>query len=398
MERTFIDLIRSLFPLSKRHRATLERLSKHLSSEQIKDIRYLLKTKKIGVVTSATRISKTLTPFSAYTQFQILSEDPSLNVFIKDINAQLQTNLRIDSFNSFSKHAHERLIRYIAPNILGLAEIKETVLLLLFAKERLHLLLIGDPGTGKTDIIRSAQRLAPISSFGLGSGTSGAGLSVSMKGKTMELGLLPLANEGVCCIDELNLLEKKDRAALYSAMEKGFVTYDKKGMHKQVDAKVRILATANPVGDKFVGKSLSVLKQQLPFDAALLSRFHLSYVIREPDAIKLASIAKQIVRNDSIKLREEDLDYIKEYISYALEKDVEFDITYENLISDFIKETKLNEHKYIVEIGPRMVHGIMRIAQAKARIELRNKTTKEDTLDAIRLVKESLYIEGIIRP
>lgn len=398
MERTFKDLILSLFPLSKDHKIILSRLSNDLKNEQIKDIKYLLKTKKIGVVTTPTRISKELTGFSAYTQFQILVENQQIQTFINDINSHVKERSQENSYLSFSKHAYERLSRYIAPNILGLAEIKETVLLLLFSKERFHILLIGDPGTGKTDIIRSAQRLAPISSFGLGSGTSGAGLSVSMKGNDMELGLLPMANEGICCIDELNLMQVRDRAALYSAMEKGFVSYDKKGVHKQVSAQVRILATANPVGDKFVGRSLSVLKEQLPFDAALLSRFHLSYVIREPDAHKLATIAKKIVKSDSIKLREEDLDYIKSYIDYALKKDVEFDKRYAQLISDFIEETKENERKYIVEIGPRLVHGIMRISQARARIELRDKTTKEDVLEAIRLVKDSLYIEDIVRP
>ncbi|MBN1175554.1 ATP-binding protein [Candidatus Woesearchaeota archaeon] len=398
MERTFKDLILSLFPLSKNHKLTISKLSNDLKPEQIKDIKYLLKTKKIGIVTTPTRISKELAHFSAYTQFQIMIENPQVQTFINDINHQVKESSQRNSYHSFSKHAYERLVRYIAPNILGLAEIKESVLLLLFSKERFHILLVGDPGTGKTDIIRSAQRLAPISSFGLGSGTSGAGLSVSMKGKELELGLLPLAHQGICCIDELNLMQVRDRAALYSAMEKGFVTYDKKGMHKQIPAEIRILATANPVGDKFVGRSLSVLKEQLPFDAALLSRFHLSYVIREPDAHKLATIAKKIVKSDSIKLREEDLEYIKGYIEYSLKQDVEFDKRYAQLISDFIEDVKTNESKYVVEIGPRLVHGIMRLAQARARIELRDKTTKEDVLEAIRLVKDSLYIEDIVRP
>lgn len=398
MERTFLDLIRLLFPLSKDHKNTLTNLKNHLKDQQLKDLKYLLKTKKLCVVTASTRISKSLTSFSAYTQFQVLFEDNSLQTFVKDINDKLELKSRIDSYNSFSKYAYERLSKYIAPNILGLAEIKEIILLQLFAKERFHILLVGDPGTGKTDLMHSVQRLSPVSSSGLGSGTSGAGLSVIMKGKEMELGLLPLANNGICCIDELNLMQKNDRASLYSAMEGGFVTYDKKGIHKKIPANVRILATANPVGDKFVGKSLSVLKQQIPFDAALLSRFHLTYVIREPDAHKLATIASKIVRSESIKFREEDLDYIKGYVEYALGFDVEFDVADEKLISNFIEETKQEEHKYVVEIGPRLVHGIMRVSQARARLELRHKTTREDVLEAIRLVKESLHIDNIIRP
>ncbi|MCF7798652.1 ATP-binding protein [Candidatus Woesearchaeota archaeon] len=397
MEKTFKDLLQQLLPLKKRHRIQLNQLKQFLSSDQLSDVTYLLKTKKIGLTDSATHISKKLTEISSIKQFVSLVEDVPVTTLIKDLNSIIREQTFAHSFNQFSSHAKERMLQYIAPNILGMDDIKYATLLQLFSKERFHILLLGDPGTGKTDILRSSSVISPISSFGLGSGTSGAGLSVSMKGRDVQKGLLLLAHNGLCCIDELNLMKKDDRAAFYSAMEKGFITYDKGGSHKKFQANVRILATANPEGDRFVGKSFSIIKQQVPFDSALLSRFHLVYIVRKPGVQELVSITRKIIKSSTTRLREEDLDFLKSYVEHALELDVTFDKKHTQLVAHFIEDLKTNEQNYLVDIGPRLVHGIMRMAQARARMFLRTTTIKEDVDEAIVLVKKSLIVDGVVR-
>lgn len=397
MEKTFKDFIRQLLPLKRKHKQELVLLRKYLTPEQLSDVTYLLKTKKIGVVDSATGISKKLTSLLSIKQFNSLVSDVPVHTLIKDLNGIIREKSFRESFQSFSSHAKEHILPFIAPNILGMDDIKYAALLQLFSKERFHILLLGDPGTGKTDILRSVSTLSPISSFGLGSGTSGAGLSISMKGKETQKGLLLLANNGLCCIDELNLMKKADMAALYSAMEKGIVTYDKGSTHKSFQANVRILATANPQGDRFVGKSLSIIKQQVPFDSALLTRFHLVYVVRKPGLQELVSITRKIIKSSATRLREEDVAYIKSYVEYAQRLDVDFDDSFEKQITDFIQQAKQDEQTYLIEVGPRLVHGIMRMAQARARLFLREKTSQEDVTAAIQLVKKSLPIDGVLR-
>ncbi len=397
MEKTLKDFIRQLLPLQKKHRRELKELRTFLSPDQLSDSKYLLKTKKIGLGDSATNISKKLLSLSSLKQFNVLVEETPILTLVKDLNMLIRKKTYEQSYRAFAPFAKERILGYIAPNILGMDDIKEAVLLQLFSKERFHILLLGDPGTGKTDILRSVSAISPINSFGLGSGTSGAGLSVSMKGKDVQKGLLLLANNGLCCIDELNLMKKTDRAALYSAMEKGIVTYDKGSMHKSFQARVKILATANPVGDRFVGQSLSIIKQQVPFDSALLSRFHLVYITRKPGVKELVFITRKIIKSTATRLREEDLCYIKDYVAYALKQEVLFDKTHASLVADFIEDVKLHENKYLIEISPRLVHGIMRMAQARARLFLRDKTEEEDVKEAIRLVKQSLVIDGVSR-
>ncbi len=397
MEKTFKDFIRHLLPLRKKHRQELKLLKSILTNDQLSDVKYLLKTKKIGLTDSATNISKKLTSISSIKHFNALVEEVPILTLIKDLNNIIREDSFEKSYKKFSLHAQERMIHYIAPNILGMDDIKQAALLQLFSKERFHLLLLGDPGTGKTDILRGSSALSPISSFGLGSGTSGAGLSVSMSGKEVQKGLLLLANDGLCCIDELNLMKKADRAALYSAMEKGIVTYDKGSTHKSFKANVRILATANPTGDRFVGKSLSIIQQQVPFDSALLSRFHLVYVVRKPGLQELVSITRKIIKSSATRLREEDIEYLRGYVERAHQLDVEFDKHHATLIANFIEDAKRNEANYLVEIGPRLVHGIMRMAQARARMLFRTKTEEQDVKEAINLVEQSLVIDGVTR-
>ncbi|MFW6378771.1 MAG: AAA family ATPase [Nanoarchaeota archaeon] len=398
MKKTVKDLLRQIMPLSKKNKNNIKRIQEALTKDQIVDVTYLLKTKKIAIVDSSLGISKSLSSVQTIPQLTILIQNNDVKRLMDDLNRIIREHYLERSYDDFSPHAKEKIKAFLAPHILGLDKVKTASMIQLFSKERFHILLIGDPGTGKTDIIRSASELSPISVFGLGSGTTGAGLGVSFSGNQMKKGLLPKANNGICAIDELNLMKNKDAASLYSAMEKGFVTYDKGGKHEKVDANIRIQATANPKADRFVGKSLSILKEQLPFGTALLSRFHLVFVLRRPDVDKTVSITRHMVHDDAPKKRrKEDMDYIKGFVEHALKKDVAFDKKLEPMITSFIEDAKRKEEKYIVEIGPRTVHGIMRIAQAIARMELREKTTRDDVQTALEIVKGSFEIEGIIR-
>ena len=392
MEKTFMDIIRSLLPLGKKHKANFAQLQEVLTQDQLTDLRYLVKTKKVGIVSKKQQFGKK--KLTNLIELHTLTEEQPVIAIIKDFNRIITTKTMQINYETFAASAKETILPLIAPNLLGMEEAKEAALLQLFSTERAHILLLGDPGTGKTDLLRSAAQLAPISSFGLGSGTSGVGLSVTIEGNAIKKGLLTKADKGICCIDELNLMKKEDRAALYSAMEKGFVSYDKGGKHKKIPAAVRVFATANPQADRFIGKAVSLLRQQLPFDSALLTRFHLVFIFRKPDAKGLAEISKQIVRHKPTNVKDEDVEFIKGYVAYALETTVTFPDAFEADVTAFIKEAKEDEEDYLIEIGPRTVHGIIRLAQAHARMELRSEVEGEDLDAALRIMKASFHVPG----
>ncbi len=314
---------------------------------------------------------------------------------IPEMNDKINSGIWLQKFHLFAGKVWEVLPKLIAPEIVGMDDTKKAATLQLFSTERIHILLLGDPGTGKTDILRSAHDFASVSSFGLGSGTSGVGLSVTVVGKEVHPGLLPMANKGLCCIDELNLMKKDDRASLYNAMEKGFVTYDKGSHHYQFDALVKVLATANPKGDEFTGDSVDDFKKSMPFDPALLSRFHVVFLVRKPRIDEFVKIAEKIIEHQSTTntdVDKKDVEFIKNYIKIAEKINVEFDQKFTDEIKIFAGDIRIHEDELLISVTPRIVVGIMRLALASARMELRKKVEQSDITRAIEVFESSLKI------
>lgn len=392
VKKNILDLIKLALPMGSQKRALMEIASKHLDPEEIDDLRHYLKMDKLFGYVKEYGTSPAILEQTQWAEFKTHVGDKEVQELIALANQKIKSAVDAAAFAQFAPHAAIRIPSLVANNVAGLDDEKFVSSLLLFARDPFHILLLGDPGTGKTEVLRSIAALAPKASFGLGSGTSGVGLSAMFKGDELILGLLPLADEGVACIDELNLMKAQDRAALYNAMEKGFVSYDKGSKHEQLDARVRVIATANPKNDKFVGKGASILRKQVPFQQALLSRFHLVPIIRRPDAHELGEIARKIVRNSKQQLKKGDVEFVKNYVAHMLEQDVSFPKKFEPMVVNFIEDLREDENKFLVEVGPRTVVGIIRIAQAYARMQAKEQVEQEDLLRVMQLVKNIYYV------
>ncbi|MFT4310800.1 MAG: ATP-binding protein [Candidatus Woesearchaeota archaeon] len=375
-------------PLWGSKKKQYESLRSFLDEKELRYVKVLLHQQHINVAFST--FGTTIVPDEQFPQIFALSKAKDLQYRLERWNKTIKQQVRKRHIHAFSEHAFERIVGLIAPHIEGFDMIKKAVALQLVSTERFHILLLGDPGTGKTDIVRSALALHEHSAFGLGSGTSGVGLTASVQGKEVTEGLLPKAHLGVCGIDELNLMQAKDMGSLYNAMEKGFVTYTKGRHDIRFEAQVRILATANPKGDKFVGKSIAILKEQIPFDSALLTRFHLVFLLRAPNAQQFASISKKIISHKHVHIQEADIAFIQDYVAYAETIDVSIPKHLEQQMVDFITELKKQEHTYMVEISARTVHGLMRLAQASARMHLRKQISEDDLAQAQQIMRFAL--------
>lgn len=387
MSSGFIDLIRKLRPFDDEEKQGLESVRLFIDAKRFKLIKNLLKEKKISIKKSNIESS-----LIEDIEFPVVIAK-SKKIDTKNVNEDIKKKVMEKTFKHFSEKAYDIIPKLIAPNISGMEDIKKAVTLQLFSSQPIHILLLGDPGTGKTDILRSAFSLSPISSFGLGSGTSGVGLVVSVKGNKIMKGILPLADNGICCIDELNLMKEDNRAGLYNAMEKGFVTYDKGGYHYKFDAKVKVLATANPKGDKFTGKTVADLRKELPFDSALLTRFHLNFFIRKPGIEKFKKIANKIVSQENTELSEGEIEFVRSYIENSSKKEVgEISKNIQTKIVNFMAELKKDENNYLIEISPRLIIGFMRLCKALAKLELRHSVEEKDFDRVKELIKNSLII------
>ncbi|MBI5002545.1 ATP-binding protein [Candidatus Woesearchaeota archaeon] len=389
MEKTVGDFFMLFRPLGMKERELVSHVKDYVDAAQLRDLISLLKQKKISASLMYLPISKDL--FAQTEQcviFKAETQDSEVHEYILEANQAIQKKFFKKQYASFAEHAPEILPKLIAPHIIGHDVIKHAVSIQLFASEPIHILLLGDPAIGKTDIIRSIADFHPISTYGLGSGMSGVGLAVTTIGDVIEPGLLPQADQGICCIDELNLLKEESRGALYNAMEKGFITYDKKGKHLKLDARVRVLATANPIGDKFIGKTVAELKKQIPFDDALLTRFHLVFLVRKPDTYQFMKITDAILKQKhDTGLTKTDLEFIKSYVFHAEQLKVTLPEVYHQDIVSFVGELKKKESKCLFEISPRLVVGLIRLVQARARMCLREKVKQED-IDAVKVIVE----------
>lgn len=376
-----IKAIRIVLPNSKKTNNHLESIKLYSEPHEVKTIKKLLKKKEIQISYSKMGVSQEF-PDIEFPQIEIRNQKIDKKE-IDVLNKNIYDNVKRKLFRKFSKAASKIIPDYIAPNLYGYEDIKKAVSIQLFSEEAIHILLLGDPGTGKTDILNSAVKLSTISSFGLGSGTSGVGLSITVKGKNVKKGLLPLAHEGLCAIDELNLMKDKDYASLYNAMEKGFVTYDKGGKHYKFDARVNILATANPIGDQFKGLKLTEIKKQIPFESALLSRFNLIFLIRKPDVEQFKKIGHKIIKGTK-KLNKNNSDFIREYIKICKEIKVELPQEFEKEIINISSEIKRREKEFLINVTPRLIIGLIRLVKASARMRMKSKVSEED----IKIVKE----------
>ena len=381
----FIDAFKGVFlHLSDNDKYVLEQIK---DLEDYKEIDRLVRQRKASFVIKKFNLS--MIQDDEY--FELESQEQDLENFLLKVNEQIKKKCEEKLFTKFANRAYEVIPNCISPNLYGLDTVKQAILLQLFSTDNLHILLLGDSGLGKKELVRAGAELSPVSSFGLGSGTQKAGLSVVLSGKEVFKGLLPLADQGVCGIAELNLMRREDRAALYNAMEKGFISIDSTDGPLKFDARVKVLASANPAGGKF-DRTLEKIKRQLPFDNALLQRFHLLFFIKSPDAITRSRIAKKTVTDKKLKLKKEDTDFIKDYIDSTKQIEVNLPKEFEDEITEFVSYLKGKEYKYLVEISPRLVIGLIRLAKASARCELRTQVEEIDLNRAKEILKESFRV------
>jgi replicative DNA helicase Mcm len=314
---------------------------------------------------------------------------------------------------------HRRLLQSIAPSIYGQDSIKESVMYLLFGgvgkdlpdlriRGDINVLLVGDPGTGKSQLLGFAAKIAPRGLLTTGRGSTAAGLTAAVvkEGGTgnfiLEAGALVLADKGVCCIDEIDKMREEDRGAIHPAMEQQIVSIAKGGIVATLNARASILAAGNPTLGRY--NPYQTIAQNINLPVTILSRFDLIFVLKDvPDQSRDTEMAEHILGlhrtagQAIVSAIEPQL--FRKYISYAKRvKPIMSDEVIEKFRDFYVKMRSASTEggeASAVAITARQLESLVRLAEARARCHLRTEVTKEDAEAVITLVQSSLEQVGI---
>ncbi|HHO57080.1 MAG TPA: minichromosome maintenance protein MCM, partial [Thermoplasmatales archaeon] len=315
---------------------------------------------------------------------------------------------------------YEKIRDSIAPTIYGLEKEKDALALQLFGgvakympdgtriRGDIHILLVGDPGTAKSQLLRYISQLAPRSIYTSGKSSSAAGLTASAVksdefgegGWTLEAGALVLADLGIACVDEMDKMNPKDRDALHQAMEQQEISIAKAGINATLKSRCALLGAANPKFGRF--DEFAPIADQINIPPALLSRFDLIFPLTDkPDRDRDDALASHVLtvhkygealQHDS-EVEMEGMkpaiepEFLRKYIAYA--KRTVFPVLSEEAmkrIREYYVDMRFKS-KETIPFTPRQLEAFIRIAEASARMRLSPIVTVEDADRAIGIVE-----------
>ncbi|MFS8004447.1 putative DNA helicase [Helianthus anomalus] len=296
----------------------------------------------------------------------------------------------------------------------------------------------GDPGLGKSQLLQAAASVSPRGIYVCGNATTNAGLTVAVVKDSMtgdyafEAGAMVLADRGLCCIDEFDKMSAEHQSLL-EAMEQQCVSVAKAGLVASLSAQTTVLAAANPVGGHY--NRAKTVNENLKINAPLLSRFDLVFILLDKPDEQLdkqvsehimslhagsgdsSQTVKKLTASQSVRSTDlyaksnslvsrlrldprKDRDFVplpgpllRKYIAYAR--------TYvfprmsreaAKILQEFyLKLRDRNTSADGTPVTARQLESLVRLAQARARVDLREEVTGEDAMDVVEIMKESLY-------
>ena len=317
----------------------------------------------------------------------------------------------------------------IAPSLYGMYVEKEALALQLFSgvpkllpdgrriRGDIHLLLVGDPGTGKSELLSYMSRLSPRGIYATGKAATAAGLTAAAvrdefgEGRwTLEAGALVLADLGLACIDEIEKMNPQDRSAIHEAMEQQRISVAKAGITAVLQSRCAVLAAANPKFGRF--DEHKYISEQIDLPPALLSRFDIIFsMIDRPQADRDRELAEHVLKGHQVgemmKRRESGLttaetqaleepytphfnpDFLRKYVAYAKRiYPIMTDEAMATIEKKYLDIRKTGEGAgSSVPITPRQLEAIIRLSEASARLRLSSEVTVDDADRAVRIVE-----------
>ncbi|KAI3755300.1 hypothetical protein L1987_55096 [Smallanthus sonchifolius] len=356
----------------------------------------------------------------------------------------------LSEFKDTPLKGRNAILRAICPQVYGLFTVKLAVALTLIGgvqhvdasgtkvRGESHLLLVGDPGTGKSQFLKFAAKLSKRSVITIGLGSTSAGLTVtavkdggetclfvySLTGEWMlEAGALVLADGGLCCIDEFDSMREHDRATIHEAKEQQTISVAKAGLVTTLSTRTIVFGATNPKGQYDPDQSLSV---NTTLSGPLISRFDIVLVLldtKNPDWDKVVSdhildqaepekdkFNEDTSKKWSLSLLRRYIHFVKGYFRPTLTKEAD------NIISKYYQLQRRSATENSARTTVRMLESLIRLAQGTtypssdsfapftyesinlthARLMFRNEVTRLDAITAILCIESSMTTSAIV--
>ncbi|WFD27527.1 DNA helicase [Malassezia nana] len=344
-----------------------------------------------------------------------------------------------DEFGRMAKtpNLYDKFAASIAPSIFGSTDIKKAITCLLFGGSKrvlpdgmrlrgdINVLLLGDPGTAKSQLLKFTEKVSPIAVYTSGKGSSAAGLTASVQRDAnsrefyLEGGAMVLADGGVVCIDEFDKMRDEDRVAIHEAMEQQTISIAKAGITTVLNCRTSVLAAANPVWGRY--DDLKSPGENIDFQTTILSRFDMIFIVKdEHNEARDRTIAKHVIgihmhgaSQQTEAEGEIDLQRMKRYIAFCRARcaPVLTPEAAEKLSSHFVairkqvaQVEKDHDERSAIAITVRQLEAIIRMSESIAKVSMSPYATEEHVDEAIRLFRfstmnavESGNIEGMTR-
>lgn len=320
------------------------------------------------------------------------------------------------------------ILRSICPDVYGMYPIKLAIALAICSGNEIsdiksgdhddlhhrgqsHVLLVGDPGLAKSKLLLSAVQIAPRAVHTTGMGCSSAGLTaaaVKEDGEwVLEAGALVLADGGICCIDEFNMMRESDRAAIHEAMEQQTISMAKAGIVCKLSTRCAILAAANPKNLSSMCEEDGTSSINIGIASPLLSRFDLVFILRDeriPDwdnaiADHLLAQVQTGFQGFSVSANDELWSKQKLQSHFDAISQVQPKMTPQasELLREYYRKCRLESERDYGRTTIRLLDSLNRLAEAHARLVFRNEITIVDAIITIRLMESTFGFGRIVK-
>merc|ERR1712042_244350 len=308
----------------------------------------------------------------------------------------------------------ERIIASIAPSVFGHEDIKRALALSLFGgvsqnpqdkhkvRGDINVPLCGDPGTAKSQFLKYVEKVAPRAVFTTGQGASAVGLTAYVqrsqltKEWTLEAGALVLADKGVCLIDEFDKMNDQDRTSIHEAMEQQTISISKAGIVTSLQARCAVVAAANPIGGRY--DSSMTFSENVDLTEPILARFVVaSHMVSHPrsdqsDVDNMKKTEEALASTSNLAGVEKiPQELLRKYVLYAREKihPKLHQMDQEKVAKMYSELRRESMATGSIPITVRHIESMIRIAEAHAKMHLREFVSEDDVNMAMRVMLES---------